>query len=409
VPNFTQFYSSADTNAPVLTGQAGKMIALLDAILVNGYTAASVTSITESGTTYTVTTAASQNLITGNYVKIAGCTGGFTSLNAVWGPITVTSATTFTFVGPGGLGTPATGTITWAKAPLGWTSPYTAANRAAYRPQSVTGRTNQMYLRIEEDGNTTGGQKECVATGGESMSDINTISAQFPTSAQIAISGTATKAGVCWRKSATADGTARSWRFVGDGATFYFIVDSETSTSAGRCFCGFGGFKSFKSGDAYNTFIAGRSDFNTTQNTSTGSQGLAAVTNLLQTTLGANGVYVARASSQTGGSVAAQSLNPTVGNSNANLIGQASLIQIPYPNVPDGALWVTPILLTETALSLRGIMPGLYMHMHSTIPTNADDMVTTVTGLSGATLIDFRTQGGGTTVGSALLDMFGSW
>ena len=38
--NFVQMYKSTDLNAPTLSGTAGDLTTLLDAILVNGYTTA---------------------------------------------------------------------------------------------------------------------------------------------------------------------------------------------------------------------------------------------------------------------------------------------------------------------------------------------------------------------------------
>lgn len=44
--NFVQIYKSTDLNAPVLTGQVSKLVDLLDAVLVTGYTTAAVSSVT---------------------------------------------------------------------------------------------------------------------------------------------------------------------------------------------------------------------------------------------------------------------------------------------------------------------------------------------------------------------------
>ena len=49
-----QIYKSGDPGAPSLSGTVGSLVALLDACLVNGYTA-SITSITRSGSVATVT------------------------------------------------------------------------------------------------------------------------------------------------------------------------------------------------------------------------------------------------------------------------------------------------------------------------------------------------------------------
>ena len=69
----------------------------------------SVTSITRSSTTATVTTSATNSLVTGQSVTIAGATQ--TQYNGTF-TITVTGGTTFTYTVSGSPATPATGTIT---------------------------------------------------------------------------------------------------------------------------------------------------------------------------------------------------------------------------------------------------------------------------------------------------------
>lgn len=101
MPNFVQEYRSTDqTSWPNLTGQAGSLIALLDAILVNGGTTNSVTSLTEAGATITAVIASNATLETGDYLTISGASPA--GANGTF-PITVLSATSFTYVGPGSL------------------------------------------------------------------------------------------------------------------------------------------------------------------------------------------------------------------------------------------------------------------------------------------------------------------
>src|SRR3990167_2273721 len=71
--------------------------------------AVSVDSITRSGTTATVTTAAAHGLATGDYARVAGATQ--TDYNGKFA-VTVTNTTVFTYAVGGSPATPATGTIT---------------------------------------------------------------------------------------------------------------------------------------------------------------------------------------------------------------------------------------------------------------------------------------------------------
>jgi hypothetical protein len=382
VPNFVQLYRSTDLNAPVLTGQVGKLTDLMYAVLVTGYTTASVTSITESGTTYTVTIAVSNSTLnTGNYVTIAGCTGGFTALNGTW-QITVTSNTTFTFVGPGSLGTPATGTITYCKAGLGWSRPSLGGtnpgtNVMVFQPASVTGRTNQFYYRMDDNSpNATPAAREACVRGYVSMSDLSTGTEPFPTVAQHAAPGPV------FRKSTSADATARPWYVIGDGATVYIVMNSDNSTTAGRFLLGFGGFISDVTADAYNSFVGGAITSNS-GTPSSGNGGMAGVVGLSNSTI-FNTMWVPRTYTQLGTSVAACCIQPW--NMQVNGMGQVTSMPFPYPMAVDGGLYVGPIICAHAGLAIRGKMPGMYSHMHQTAPGNEGDQITTVTGLSGVTL-----------------------
>src|SRR5574337_1555206 len=92
-------YRSSDASAPVLTGQAGSLITVLDACLISGY---------------------------------------------------------------------------GSKSPAGWVKPYSGTNLAAYR--AATG--NQFYFRVDDSGTV-----EARISGYETMSDVNTGTGQFPTTA----------------------------------------------------------------------------------------------------------------------------------------------------------------------------------------------------------------------------------
>lgn len=403
MPNFVQEYRSIDLGMPVLSGTAGALIALLDAVLVNGGTTQTVTSIVESGTTYTATIPTDATLESGDYLVLAGASPA--GANGTF-PITRIDSTHFSYQGPGGLGT-ITGSITYRRAPLGWTKPFTGTNTAAFLSQSgITGRT-QMYVRIDETGATAGTQKECAVRGYMGMSDISTGTDPFPTAVQMAN-------GVCWRKSLTADATARPWVIVGDGTGFYMIVNSDNMATAGRCLVGCGAFVSFKSSDAYGCFLSGNGAFNSgansaTQGVSTGS-GINCPGPLNATSNAGNCIFIPRAYSQVGGAVSASAI--TYVTSGGDVIGRPLTRWQPYPNGPDGGLWVFPIFLVEGPNGhMRGRAPGLYDHPHSTMPLAEFDTASNIAGLPGAVLTGLycacSTSGGVT--GVAMLDRAGPW
>src|SRR5262245_61500636 len=163
-------YRSTDGSAPVLTGETGKLVDLLDACLVNGY---------------------------------------------------------------------------GSKTAAGWAIAFTGTSKRAYRAASGS----RLYYRIQDDGPGAGTFKEARLTGYESMSDIDTGTGPFPTSAQ----GVGSVAMYPVRKSAAADSTARAWVVIADARTCYVFVFTGDNANNQLAF-GFGEFYSLVNSDAYNGF-----------------------------------------------------------------------------------------------------------------------------------------------------------
>jgi hypothetical protein len=389
--NPVKVYKSTDTGAPVLTGEASKLIDLLTTVLVNGYATASVSSITRSGTTATVTLAtANSTLQTGDWVTIAGAAES--DYNGSY-QITVTSGTTFTYQVANSPATPATGTLTYAKSGAGWTKPFTGTNKAAFRGGS-TNNSAQFYFRIDESGGTTGGQKEAAVRAYESMSDVDTGTGPFPTVAQAAN-------GLCWRKSNTADATARPWAVVADDRGFYLQVN-HGGTAATTSLQYFGWFPSYKSADAYNCVLTGDGTFNS----ATAVSGLmigGRWSNLTTRTE----CSIARSGSQTGGAIGAMALGVGAGSGDATL-GSAGSTLVVYPNASDDALWQVPVLICDSGNNVRGRFPGAYAHAHVTIPVSNYDFVSGVNGLPGVTEIALDGKSS-STPGMLFVDITGPW
>ena len=76
-------FHAGQAGAPSLQGQNGSLITVLDAILVNGYNTVSVSSITRSGSTATVTTAANHGFSTGDSATIMGAAQTDYNIDAV--------------------------------------------------------------------------------------------------------------------------------------------------------------------------------------------------------------------------------------------------------------------------------------------------------------------------------------
>lgn len=141
-----KFYVHTNTNAPQLDNVQGSMIAVLDAVLINGFGSQAVGSITVMGTTATVTFGSAHNYLQYQVIRIAGAAQ--TEYNGQHRILTVPSATTLTFeLAAAPSASPATGTITCDLPPLGWECPFTAAGKRAYRSTNAL-LPSRPYLRV---------------------------------------------------------------------------------------------------------------------------------------------------------------------------------------------------------------------------------------------------------------------
>lgn len=327
-------FKSTDTGAPALTGQAGSLIALLDAVLVDGYNAGSVTSITRSGPTATVTRAG-HGFQNGDCVLIEGAdqaeyNGEFYISNV--------ATDTFDFIVSGTPATPATGTITAKRAPAGWLKSFSGTNKAVYRQ----GGGNQFYLRVDDAGTTT-----ARVVGYEAMTDVDTGTAPFPTDAQVS-------GGLYWSKSSSSGATARPWVIAATDRVVYFLANVDSGSSGDNSFCGvFADIKSYKSGDAFGTLIIGGTSSSPTSNNR--MYALTSASSIL------SGHYMARSYTQLGASVQVGKHSDAAKTNNDGYMGRAGLT---YPNPADGGLYLAPVFIHETNV-IRGELPGIWNPLHN--------------------------------------------
>lgn len=388
--NFVQLYKSTDTSAPVLTGQVNSLCSLLTTVLVNGYTTAALSGITRSGTTATATlSVANTSLVTGNYVTIAGADqAGYNGVVQV----TMLSTTQFTYTVTNGLTTPATtsSAFSYRKAPLGWSAPFTSGNTSVFRSNNIN--SPRHYLQVIDNGATAGGATEAQARAFEAMTDAVTGTQAYPTTTQQTL-------GLCWRKSATADSTARAWAVVGDDKTFWLLINSGGTTGTSEFF-GFGWFSSVTPGDTFNSFVVGLTLFNSS-NTPTGfSTTPSSISTAIGT--GLSGWYIARTSSRIGGSFAPGICN--YANSNWGTTQSNT-------NLANGAFYVFQPIIGETVYSqigIRGKLPGLYNSPNSGSLTHYEQ-INSVVNLPSTVLVNLLIKVGAGSSGSILVDPIGPW
>lgn len=386
-----KIFKNTDAGAPTLTGQAGSMVTVLDAVLVNGYNTVNVSSITRVGATATVVTATAHGLSTGDSATIAGAGQTDYNVDAV---VTVVDTTTFTYVVANSPATPATGTITAKRSPAGFTKSFSGTNKAAYRSNDVSG--NRLYLRCLDDGGSSGGGGEARMYGYESMTSVDVGTNVFPTNTQ-------SSNGYFWRKSSTTDATARPWMIVTDGKLVYYFNQYNGTAANGLdnpTFSGaFGDILSYKAGDGYATIITGCTTANSTSSPANGL--FSAQTLVNSTTAFPSSVAVARDYTGVPGAryvgLYATGMSTVIG----------STVYVAYPHLIDSGYYLSPIAVTQGTPSLvRGRLPGAYEGWHGRT-FNHGDLIDNVQGLTGRTLM--HVYGSNGFFGCILLDITGPW
>lgn len=202
VDTSVKFITENMPGAPVLSGTAGALISVLDALLVTGFGLRTAASVVVAGGVATVTLAS--NALNANLlhsvILVEGVAAPMADLNGEQ-RVTAATNTTLQFATAVADGT-ASGTITIKSAPAGWEKLYSGTNKAVYRSTHV--QSAKHCLRVDDTGTTSARVRAY-----ESMSDVDTGVGPFPTDTQFSGGG-------YWWKSITANATARRYIFAAD-------------------------------------------------------------------------------------------------------------------------------------------------------------------------------------------------
>lgn len=325
-----KYFSSTMSGAPALSGEAGKLIGVLDACLKDGFGSVTLDSLVVTDNVATGTLSTGHNFTmtgnTGPVLTIAGATPS--GLNGEW-RVTVTSTAAFTFATSGISNQTATGTITAKRAPAGWAKTYSGTNKAAYSRTALD--ATAMLLRVDD----TPTQYPTLIMY-EAMTDVDT--------------GTGASTTRYFAKSSAASATARAWRLFADDKAFYLFANADGSTWPSVMM--FGDIIPYRSNDAYHCMLLAHAAGNTTSHlylcdgTTTGSELCKSYTQLGSAS--ASGRYSYR---------------------NIAYMGVGS---IGYPNLADNSIHCAPIVVYESTTVARGLMPGLYSPLHSSLPTDGN-------------------------------------
>jgi hypothetical protein len=301
-------YSSSDFMAPQLTGTSGSLVALLDAVLVNGY-------------------------------------GGKQGLG-------------WTKPLPND---PLTSSLACWKQPSG--SGLILYVNDASPTGSITSGTREAWAC---------GYESIVGLTGSAYPTTGTGKGQFPHLSQVfnsVANGTAPSASMWWRKSATTDTNPRLWQLFGDAHTFYLFV--QTGDTAGVYYTyWFGDLFSLKNGtDTHKCMIKGRMASQSNASTYRFDAGDLLIK---PTSTQWPHFFGARAIGGKGQSVALNLVGdmgkntisqPTTPSGGSDIVCEMAGL-IPYPN-PDGVVYMSPIFVCEQLQGvLRGRLRGLYHLCH---------------------------------------------
>jgi hypothetical protein len=327
-----KFFAANMAGAPQVSGAPGSLLAVLDACLVTGFGLVSVTSVTVAAGVATVVRS-SGNFVVNQVVLIEGATPA--ALNGEKRVIALPGASTFTFDATGTADGAATGTITAKVAPLGWVKAFSGTNKAAYKVDAAAHpETTACLVRFEDTGTYN-----CKISGYESMTDIDTGSAPFPSAVQQA-------AGLwVFRSDSTVTTSYRHWYVVGDSRFVYVGVHAyqDSLTSYGNAWFGFGEFPSKKAADPFRFMVTGNYP-NTAAAPPDQSQSIAST--------GGSYYYMARDHTGLGGSMQAGTMTwPSA-------YSASGFGPVPYPNGPDYGLYLCPAQIKD-GLHYRGDYPGM--------------------------------------------------
>ena len=380
-------FDSSMTGAPVLSGTAGALRAVLKACMVDGFGAGAVATLTVAAGIATASFAGAHPYHIGTIAQFGGATPA--GLNGQK-RILSTTASAVTFDATGIADGAATGTITHKVAAAGWQELFAGSvtNVLCLKPAVV--EAPGCVLRVDDTGTTNARVRAY-----EAMTDASTGVGPTPLESQMA-------GGLFWPKSSEASTLARTWYMVADERGFYLAVAPAGSDLYTLLYGG--DIASLKSGDAYGYLLTGnRADQTNTSSVPDGCVGYSG--------RGVrSGAYMVREYTAIGQSVAVRRVGAHHNGTTTNVYaGTAGYSLGTYPNGPNNGLMTGALELH--AMGIRGTLPGLLHPVQDLGDAFATGAVVDGTDdLAGRRLMAIRTgPPAGGTVGTVFIDITGPW
>jgi len=238
----TKWFRHDLTGAPPIASGAGNLVAILNACLVDGFNQNAVDTLTYDSASgrCTLTVGAGHGFVQHQVIRVAGAAEP--EYNGDFEVVEVIDATQLTYapVTPPSAAT-ATGTITVKAAPLDWTRPFAATNKAVY--QAPAGL--QQFLRLDDTSSDY-----CYVRAADSMTDVDT--------------------GTFWERPSSVwvhNALVDQWVLVGDDRRFYLSMSRQNYRTYSAIHF-FGDFLTWRPADAGNCIL-------TAEHTSSGYTGNA--------------------------------------------------------------------------------------------------------------------------------------
>lgn len=383
-----KFFHSAMQGAPVLSGSAGSLIAVLD-LLVNGMGVRPVDSLSVSNGVATLTTADSQ-FEAHVVLEIGGASNSLLNgqkrvLSAIGGVVS--------FLAPGVPDGVAGGVITAKPAGAGWEKSFAGANLAAYRSADLS--STRMLLRVDD-----AAAASARVVGYEAMSDVSTGIGPFPSAAQISGGG-------YWPKSNVAGSAARAWTLIADSKGFVLHTHSGANSGLSGSVWGFGDLAANRSGDAYACLLqCSSTDVSAGGSSPTSAMEYAAAN-------GGGNSFMPRSFTAVGSAVNGGNGCEAYVTASSGPAGSFSNPLVPvYPNPADNSLVFTRKIVYEPNVSRRGAIRGLLypaQNCHAAFAWR--DLVDGQGELSGRKLMAIKCGGpaGTSSQGVLFADLTGPW
>lgn len=243
-----KYFNNRMTGIPQVLGSKGSFIAVLDALLVNGFGLKTLDSLSITDNVATAVCAAGHGFQKWQVIKLADA--GNAALNIEHRITEVVNTTTFKFETAGVPNGVVSGTISALVAPLGWKKVFTATNVGVYQIDTTKyPEAPATFLRFDERTWTYCAR----VTGFDTMLDVDTGDGEIPHVGLLS-SGLGQ-----FVREDTNDANQYPYWIIGNGQTFYVGVKHSNRTNpAGNppAVSGYGRFKSKLPGDKYNFMVA---------------------------------------------------------------------------------------------------------------------------------------------------------